>query len=130
MAGLKADLTFDYIYGSFLENSTNSKLEELLSDLRVGENNETQFKRLLRHARAQNLTCNDPSIWTEVGQRLILSWEPDSTLTFHFRQGEDENVRNFVTYSYLYFYLEFDLKKRRVIGQYFRQLSFSLFRRD
>ena len=95
LAGLKADLTFEHIFGSLI-NSTNSKLEELLNDLRVGEN-ETHFKRFLRHARAQNLTCNDPSTWTEAGQRLILSWEPDSTLNFHFRQGKDENVRNFAT---------------------------------
>ena len=95
LAGLKADLTLEHIFGS-LVNSTNSKLEELLNDLRVGEN-ETHFKRFLRHARAQNLTCNDPSTWTEAGQRLILSWEPDSTLNFHFRQGKDENVRNFAT---------------------------------
>jgi len=101
LAGLKADLTFEHIFGS-LVNSTNSKLEELLNDLRVGEN-ETHFKRFLRHARAQNLTCNDPSTWTEAGQRLILSWEPDSTLNFHFRQGKDENgtVHNSLNHVYL-----------------------------
>ena len=106
LAGLKADLTFDHIFGS-LENSTDSKLEKLLSDLRVGDN-ETHFKRFLRHARAQNFTCNDPSFWAGAAQRLILSWEPDSTLTFHFRQGQDENVRNFTT---ICTYIESDLKK-------------------